>query len=486
VNRADIYFVMTIGKKLTIGVGAMLAVTAVTGIASLSGIGSLNTELETATQKTARRLQIAGLMDAAGSTMLAAQRGVVLFTFAKDPSRVESAKQLFDRAASTWQKSIDEVRPLIVTDEGRRIVNQLQEQLTAWRSVIVEIEQAAAQGNADAAVRIIVDKGLPIYEANSRDTARFRELQNEILASQQANGASIFQSSRWIAIGLLGLAIGTGLLTLFVVRNTSRTLQRAATDLRQSSEQLASAANQITSSSQALAQGASEQAASVEETSASTEEISTMIRKNADDSHVAAELMNETGQVVTEANQTLVQMEKSMQEINGASEKIGRIIKVIDEIAFQTNILALNAAVEAARAGEAGMGFSVVADEVRNLAHRSAQAAKDTAGMIEESIAKSSEGRVKLEQVSQAIHAITEKAMKAKALVDNVNVGSGEQSRGVEQIAKAIIQVEKVTQTSAATAEETASAGEELSAQSASLRETVGHLEALVGVEDGQ
>src|ERR1035438_1146553 len=134
-----------------------------------------------------------------------------------------------------------------------------------------------------------------------------------------------------------------------------------------------------------------------------------MTRKNADDSRAAAALMSDAGEVVGVANHTLAQMEASMQEINASSEKIGKIIKVIDGIAFQTNILALNAAVEAARAGEAGMGFAVVADEVKNLAQRSAEAARDTAALIEESIAKSDDGKIKVDQVAAAIQQILAK-----------------------------------------------------------------------------
>jgi methyl-accepting chemotaxis protein/methyl-accepting chemotaxis protein-1 (serine sensor receptor) len=173
-----------------------------------------------------------------------------------------------------------------------------------------------------------------------------------------------------------------------MVARTTRQLRGVAAHVAEGAEQITSAASQVASSSQTLAQGASEQAASLEETAASSAEITSMTRKNAENSQAAASVMAEVDQRVSEGNRTLVEMVESMQQITGSSDKISKIIKVIDEIAFQTNILALNAAVEAARAGEAGMGFAVVADEVRNLAQRSAQAAKDTAGLIEESIAR--------------------------------------------------------------------------------------------------
>jgi methyl-accepting chemotaxis protein/methyl-accepting chemotaxis protein-1 (serine sensor receptor) len=258
-------------------------------------------------------------------------------------------------------------------------------------------------------------------------------------------------------------------------------LTRAVTELSEGAEQLASAASQVSSSSQSLAQGSSEQAASLEQTSASSEEINSMARSNTENSRSAADLVTQSRQKFVETNQSLNESVVAMEEINTQSAKISKIIKVIDEIAFQTNILALNAAVEAARAGEAGMGFAVVADEVRNLAQRCAQAAKDTAELIEESIVKSNNGKVKVDQVATAIRAITEETAKMKALVDEVNLGSQEQARGIEQIAKALTQMEQVTQQTAANAEESASAAQELNAQSETLKEVVARLAAMVG-----
>ena len=174
-------------------------------------------------------------------------------------------------------------------------------------------------------------------------------------------------------------------------------------------------------------------------------------------------------------------MLSAMEEINSSSSKISRIIKVIDEIAFQTNILALNAAVEAARAGEAGMGFAVVADEVRNLAQRSAQAARDTAELIEESIAKSRDGKIRVAELANSIREITEAATRTKTLLDEVSVGSEEQARGVEQIGRAITQMEQLTQQTATAAEQGAAAADQLRAESRGMQDVAAELTAMIG-----
>jgi methyl-accepting chemotaxis protein len=472
---------MTIGKKLTLTTGAMVLATLVSGIAALNTIGRLSDQLAVSTTRTARRLQLAGAIDATTGDMLAGQRGMVLYTYAKSPESVQKAKELFEAGAARWEQAIVEYRPLILKEEGRRLINRLEEDLRSWRSANQELMERIAAGDPAGACKVGTEKVRPIYEATSADSERLIRLQNETLVEEKAAGNALSSSGRFVTLVLMGVGLAIGGFVLFMVRRTSTALQQTAADLAESAAQVANASGQVSSSSQGLAQGASEQAASLEETSASSEEITSMTRKNADNSRTAAELMGQTAQVVDEANRTLEQMEGSMREINESSDKVGKIIKVIDEIAFQTNILALNAAVEAARAGEAGMGFAVVADEVRNLAQRSAQAAKDTAGLIEESIAKSNEGRGKLDQVSAAIHGITDSAQKVKTLVDEVKLGSEEQARGIEQISKAIAQMEQVTQKSAANAEETASAGEEMSAQAQTMNAIVEHIRELVG-----
>ncbi len=292
------------------------------------------------------------------------------------------------------------------------------------------------------------------------------------------------ESTRLWSIAILAFSVVSGgLLAFSIVRSVNGVLTRAVIELSESAEQVSSAAHQVSGSSQSLAQGSSEQAASLEETSASSEEMSSMTRKNAENSQQAAAFMNAVSQRVAEANRTLADMMASMEQIGASSGKISKIIKVIDEIAFQTNILALNAAVEAARAGEAGMGFAVVAEEVRNLAQRSAQAARDTTSLIEESILKSTEGSRKLEEVATSIVGITESAGKVKTLVDEVEASSKEQAQGIDQISKAVAQMDQVTQKTAANAEESASASEELNAQSQALMWVVKRLRDLVGAD---
>jgi methyl-accepting chemotaxis protein/methyl-accepting chemotaxis protein-1 (serine sensor receptor) len=272
-----------------------------------------------------------------------------------------------------------------------------------------------------------------------------------------------------------------------VIGSFDNKLKSAVEQLNNSTLRIASAAGQVAASSQTLAQGASEQAATLEETSASGQEMNAMTQRSAENSQSAAALMREVDIRVARANEALSLLVASMGEISDSSERIAGIIKVIDDIAFQTNILALNAAVEAARAGEAGMGFAVVADEVRNLAQRCAVAARDTTALIKESAGNAKDGRVRLDEVSSLIHDITQHSLKVKTLVDEVNQAGTEQARGIDQVSRALSQLEKVTQQNAANAEESAAASEELRSQTEVMKGVVNTFEELLfGGLDGK
>jgi len=305
--------------------------------------------------------------------------------------------------------------------------------------------------------------------------------------SSDATLASTTQTTQgawWtsLLVGLVSMVVGAGL-SWYMVRALNHELTETVLELSDGAVQIASAASQVASSSQSLAQGSSEQAASLEETSSTTEEINSMASKNTENSGVMTRMVEDSQQEFVATNQQLAEMVTAMDEINLSSGKISKIIKVIDDIAFQTNILALNAAVEAARAGEAGMGFAVVAEEVRNLAQRSAQAAKDTADLIEDSILRSDSGKTKVGQVADAIRNITEGFGKIKVLVDEVGHGSKEQTDGIGQVRRALSSMEQVSQSTAASAEESAAAAEQLNAQSESLKNVVVRLNAMAGLK---
>lgn len=345
---------------------------------------------------------------------------------------------------------------LKIAQEANDTFRQLEEQLLG---PALEKQRAAMQ---------VLDK---LVEAGTRNVSQ--EVQQAMTEAASLKGLSF-------AAMLAGLLLA-GLLGFLLTRSLTVTLTRVVSALKEGSEQVAAAASQVASASQSLAQGASEQAASLQETSASLEEMASMTRQNADNATQANTLMAESARVVEQAGQAMQGLRHAMQEVSRASEETARIIKTIDEIAFQTNLLALNAAVEAARAGEAGAGFAVVADEVRALAMRAAEAAKNTADLIEGSVTRIQESTGLMQQTATAFDQVTATSGKMKDLVAEIAAASSEQAQGVEQINKAVTEMNSVTQQVAANAEESASAAEELNAQSEQMKSVVAELTRLVG-----
>ena len=334
--------------------------------------------------------------------------------------------------------------------------------------------------------KIYAEKTLPSLEQTQALLGKLRKeakinIMTDVIMLKSAQGTK----RNVTIIGITGVVIGI-LLALIIARGITAVLSMIASQMDEGANQVASASGQVSSSSQSMAEGASEQAASIEETSSSMEEMSSMTKKNAENAAMADNLMKESNIVVKTADESMDKLIVSMEEISNASEETSKIIKTIDEIAFQTNLLALNAAVEAARAGEAGAGFAVVADEVRNLAMRAAEAAKDTAELIEGTVNKVTEGSGLVTTTNDAFTQVAESSSKVGDLVAEISEASKEQSNGIEQVNLAITEMDKVVQQNAANAEESASASEEMNAQAEQLRESVGELMTMVGGKRGE
>ena len=330
------------------------------------------------------------------------------------------------------------------------------------------------------------DAGSLRYEFDgARRVAHFRRSRIKtwtVVAMQPAKEflAGVRTIQTYLALFGILLLGGTISAVLLIAGRVSRLIKDVVSELGNSSGHFAAAASQIALTAQSVAQGTSQQAAFIEETSSAAEEITGATHANKERTAALAGVMKEAGTSFQVMDDCIDQLVRWMTDFKQSSEKVSKIIKAIDEIAFQTNILALNAAVEAARAGEAGMGFAVVADEVRNLARRSADAAKDTTALIQESIDKTAQGQVTVDQCAQAMATNSRLSKRVVELTAELDGATAEQVRGIDLISQSVSRIQQTTQDTAASAQESASAGEELNTQSATVRTIVTRLHELV------
>ncbi|HEY3442120.1 MAG TPA: methyl-accepting chemotaxis protein [Paludibaculum sp.] len=471
----------TLGFKIYLASGLLAAFLLILSGFTVFTITSLQSKMNALATQEVRKVDLAGRVASGFNLMWASARGILIGTMTGKQETITAAEGTLQQGREQVATALQGIEPLLNTDEGKRIVASFKNHAGGLEQNINRFQNAIKGQRLDEAVQLLTVQMRQEFISASQESKDFLDLQERLVAATAQTADQQVSISRLMSIllSLLTLAVAAGLIVTFYRSN--RELQQIAGEIGEGSRQVAGAAQQVSGSSQALAQGSSEQAASLEETSASTEEINSMTQKNAENARHAATETEKADQLLKETDHKLTQMIGSMREINSSSEKISKIIRVIDEIAFQTNILALNAAVEAARAGEAGMGFAVVADEVRNLAQRCAQAAKDTSDLIEESIVRSNEGKTRLDEVAHCVTRVFDNATRIKELSNEVHVGSQEQARGIEQISRSVAQMQQVTQSTAASAEESASAGEEMSAQAHSLNDAVRRLNGLVG-----
>lgn len=469
----------TIGRRIALGTGflcIMLALSVIFAVAGLRSLMRLGDDIVGDS--------LPGLSLMATVSRQAAEGQIRLERLVRASTPAEKAEIVGELTARS-QKVTEAMKAYAVTvkdEDDRRLFGALSAARTGYlrarADYIVLIDRGDRVG-AEALLKGKVKEAYTVYTHAAETLTRFN-------ADQAADsGARLSSEVRrddriFIVGGLLAVLVGIGLGAASVVK-TSRVLRSISAQLEDGAVQVSSAASQVAGSSGTLAQGATEQAASLEETSASLEEMAGMTRRNAENAAKAKEVAGVARVAADAGHDQMTAMHGAMEDIRTASEQITQILKTIDEIAFQTNILALNAAVEAARAGDAGAGFAVVADEVRSLAQRAAGAARETAEKIEASVVKSRLGVTLSADVARSFEAIQSHVRNLDGLVAEIAAASAEQSQGIEQVSKAVTEMDRVIQANASGAEETASAAEELNAQSGAMKELVDGLVALSG-----
>ena len=419
-----------------------------------------------------KKINIANdIVDAGNACRLAVWRSQA----ERDPKLIQDSQKHFD----TINTKLEELRPITIRAVDLKEIGDCKAAAEAYKQAMNSLlanwlaREEIAKQRGDAGTAVLTE---------AKNTAALGLDETKKTSEGAAN--SLSTAALAMIIGLVTAVVISVLIALFMTRSITQPIKQVADTLSAGAQQTSAASSQISAASQSLAEGASEQAASLEETSSSLEEMASMTQRNAETASRVKELGSQARQAGDQGVRDMAAMTTAMNAIKTSSSDIAKIIKTIDEIAFQTNILALNAAVEAARAGEAGMGFAVVADEVRSLAQRCAQAAKETAAKIEDAVQKSATGAEISAKVAKSLEEIVGKARQVDELASEVAASSKEQSQGIAQVNTAVAQMDKVTQSNSASAEESASAAEEMNAQAESLKEAVGELLRLVDGEN--
>lgn len=393
----------------------------------------------------------------------------------------EERRKQFISSANALSSRLAKYQDSETSPAARAEIAAIENGVQRWRTLHEEYMQSIRDGRFEAAHTLITDRMAPLAEElHKRTTALDAEQRRTIDAFARA-ASSAASGSRWISIALLALGMVVGVAGVITMRKTCRSLRSVAVDLRQRARSTLDVAAQVQGQSEGLAGQSSAQAAEIERSRAARERLAATARSNAECANQVAEATARVSQHAELTNGALAHLDESIQQIAASSERIAEIIRVVDDISFQTAMLALNATVEAARAGEHGLGFAIVAEEVRKLAERCTQAAKDTVGLIQESQESTRGGQERLKELTEALAAITADSQTVGEVAARVQTASAQQTEASREIADCLAKMEAIMRQTASSSTESAATGKTLHEESTSLDNTVRSLSAMVG-----
>ncbi|WP_025918427.1 methyl-accepting chemotaxis protein [Herminiimonas sp. CN] len=502
---------LKIGARLSLGFGLVLALIASVAMLGINGMNRTNDALHRIVEINVGKMGL--LEDMAGSLHIVSrvQRTIALLN---DEKEVRVQRKKIEEARSKYSAAAEALEKMPLDDDDKTFVAKIKEGQIAAGPLFVKFNELS-KTNRDEAVQLLLKGVIPATAKWEDGLHTYIERQKENNKKDEKAAAETYDTARLLTLTLTGLAmllgsliawfstrsitrpmteavrvaqtVASGDLTsrievkttdetgqlLQALKNMNDSLIRIVGEVRVGTDTIATASSQIAAGNLDLSSRTEEQASSLEETASSMEELTSTVKQNADNARQANQLAVSASDVAMKGGAVVAQVVETMGSINDSSKKIADIISVIDSIAFQTNILALNAAVEAARAGEQGRGFAVVATEVRNLAQRSAGAAKEIKGLIDDSVGKVDTGAKLVNQAGATMQEIVESVKRVTDVMSEITAASQEQSVGIEQVNQAISQMDQVTQQNAALVEEAAAAAEFLQDQAGNLVQVV-------------